>query len=357
MSVDALLKPSLRKRLRDLGLMPSLTTTRPRMSEPGERLIGLGRSFAGDDFAYANQIPLSGSSNAAGGYLLPVPVSQTFIQALNRLSAIPQLVQVDRITTRKETWPVYLGRPVAAFVNEGAAKPVTGAEFGVDEVNIKKIACIVPFTQELLEDATEDPRVLVNEDVRQAIANLIDAHALGYQAGAAIVGNFDDESGSTTSTVELLATPGDAFRVAVSAAMAIIEGNGYDPNGVAAAWDVKGHIRDARQTTETTNVVYPGGPDGDDPIGLGLPIRYTTNLDAFPPAAGKVAAVVADWRQARLAIRQDIQVDVSDQATIDNGGTLIHLWQQNMVALRYEVRVGFVHRDVNRSAVAITNAA
>jgi HK97 family phage major capsid protein len=355
-SVDALLKPSLRKRLRDMGLMPSLNAGTSFMPEPGERLTLLGRQGL-DGVAYANQIPLSGASNAAGGYLLPVPVAKTFVQALNRLSAIPQLVTFDRVTTRKETWPVYLGRPVAAFVNEGAQKPVTGAEFGTDEINIKKIACIVPFTEDLLDDATEDPTVLVNEDVRGAIANLIDAHALGYQNGAAIVGNFDDESGSTTQTTELAATPGDAFRLAVSAAMALIEANGYEPNGVAAAYDLKAHIRDARQTTETTSPVYPNGPDGADPLGLGIPLKYTTNLDAFPPGAGKVAAVVADWRQARGAIRQDISISVSREATIDNSGSLIHLWQQNMVGIRYEVRVGYVHRDLNRSAAVITNAA
>jgi hypothetical protein len=75
---------------------------------------------------------------------------------------------------------VYAGRPTAAFVAEGAAKGVTGAEFTQLAVDVKKMATIVLYTEEVLEDAQYDPQVLVNADVGAAFTDLIDAHILGY---------------------------------------------------------------------------------------------------------------------------------------------------------------------------------
>jgi hypothetical protein len=50
-------------------------------------------------------------------------------------------------------------------------------------------------------------------------------------------------------------------------------------------------------------------------------------------------------------------VDFSNQATVDVGGTLHNLWQQNKVAARWEMRAGFVAHDLNKAFVAIINAA
>ncbi len=39
---------------------------------------------------------------------------------------------------------------------------------------------------------------------------------------------------------------------------------------------------------------------------------------------------------------QDITVDFSDQATINDGNKQVNLWQRNMFALRCEMEVGFI---------------
>ncbi len=70
-----------------------------------------------------------------------------------------------------------------------------------------------------------------------------------------------------------------------------------------------------------------------------------------------MVGVVGDFSQAVLAIRNDITTSFSNQATIDVGGTLHHLFQQNKVAALWEARFGFVAHDLNRAFVAIINAA
>lgn len=304
----------------------------------------------------ANAIPMLEGTDASGGYLVPDSVGTPLINTIRREAAVFDLSRIDRVPGKRQKYNVYAGRPTAAFVDEAAAKPTTGAEFAQVSVDVKKIATQVIYTEELLEDAQQDPRVLVSADVEGAIADLIDAHALGYAAGSAITGQFNSELTGTTSTVEL-GTGGDAFAVAVSAALSTIEGNGGRPNGIVAASDVRGLLRDARSASDATVPVFTNGFGREPDSVYGLPIRYTSNLDALPAGAGKIAAVVGDFTHSVGVIRSDLNVRFSDQATIDVGGTLHHLWQQNKVAAQWEVRVGYFVHDINRMFVAITNAS
>jgi predicted phage gp36 major capsid-like protein len=78
----------------------------------------------------ANQIPLSGASNAAGAYLLPDAVGGLLVNGLlKEAGAIAQVGDARATGSRREVFPISLGQPTAGFVGEGARKPVTGAEF------------------------------------------------------------------------------------------------------------------------------------------------------------------------------------------------------------------------------------
>lgn len=217
------------------------------------------------------------------------------------------------------------------------------------------------YTEELLEDAQDDPTVLINADVRASFADLIDKHAIGLDtAGAALTSSFNTELTSTTSTVEYVQADADGLADAVSSAMATIEGNGYTANGIILANDGRAVIRNARDA-DGRPLYGMGGGGFTQPADQmwGVPIRYTTNLHTFAGAAGagRIVGIVGDFTGALLAVRNDIQVKFSDQATVDVSATLHHLWQQNKVASLWECRVGFVAHDVNRRFVAIINAA
>jgi len=304
----------------------------------------------------ANNTPLNIGTDAAGGYLFEEQYGDVFIDGIARESAVAQLATVKRLTSKREKYAVYSGRPTVAFVDESAEKTATGAEFGQVTLNVKKLAAIVIYSEELLEDAAHDPRLLINDDMIGAFASKIDAHALGYEAGSAITSSFDSELGETSQTVEL-GTGGDAFAVSLSSAIDTLEGNGYKATGAAIARDVKKHLRDSRQTVETAQAVYTPGFEREPDSLYGVPLTYTTNLDAFTAGAGKKAAVVGDYSHAVLGIRKDLTARVSTEATVTVGGTPRNLWQRNEVAVLWEMRVGFAAHDLNRAFVAITNAS
>lgn len=311
----------------------------------------------------ANAIPLLEGTNASGGFLVPdADAGIFFSKGINRQSAVAGMpgLRVRRVTGKREKYTEYAGRPTFSTVAEGAAKGVTGAEYAQVTLDIVKGACIVMYTQELIDDAVDDPSLLINDDVRAAAADWIDSNALGRNAAGQITGSFNTELSETTATVEIANTGGDRIATAVSAAMGKIEAAGYKPTGAILAYDARQAMRDARSTVETANPVFQGFDQPNEPSGLyGIPFSYTTNLQTFgaAAAAGRVVGVVGDFSQAVLAIRQDVTVDFSNQATVDVSGTLHHLFQQNKVAARWETRVGFAAHDLNNAFCAITNAA
>lgn len=305
----------------------------------------------------ANQIPLSGATQAAGGYILPDAQGAILTNGLLVESGALAIAGDSRATaSRKETFPVWLGNPTAAFVGEAALKPVSGAELASTALNVKKVATIIPFTDEMREDvATGDLDTLVDTGVRSAIAKVIDANIVGKDSGANIATSFDSMLRSTTSTQELGTAP-DALRLAISAAMGTLEENGYGENlGVLLAGDVRRAIRDARAAVETTAAIY----DVNDPF-YGLERQFSTNLNRLGEAAGasKIVAFVVSRPNLHVRIRKDVEVSASNSAnyTTDGGATWVSAFQQNETLLRYETRLGFMVHDLNRSVVAITNA-
>lgn len=308
----------------------------------------------------ANQTPLSGLSDAAGGIILPEAQGALLTNGILQQAGAFAVAGDARATgSRREAFAIWNGTPTAEFVGEGGTKPVTGAEFGGGTLNIKKVASIITFTDEMLEDVQNgDLNVLVDSGIRDAIADVVDANALGKDSGTNITGAFDSELTSTTSTVELDGNKQDGLALAVSAAMGTLEANGYRDLAVVHSADLARHLRDARQTgggTASATAQAQGlYTPNTDPL-YGLPRAASTNLNTLSESAGsnKVVAVVVSRPNLHVRIRHDVRVKPSNEATV--GGT--SLYQNDLTALRYVTRLGFWVHDLNRAAVAITNVS
>lgn len=308
----------------------------------------------------ANQIPFSGASNAAGGYLLPTEQGEILTNGILQESGAIQLAGDSRATsTRKAQYPIWLGQPTAGPVGEGAKKPPTGAELGQTTINIKKFATYVIFTDEMIEDLQAgDLNVLVDSGVRDAINDSIDAHAIGLDSGAAITGVFDSELVNTTSAVEWVQGTADGLEKAVSAALGILEGNGYgNPanQAVLLGFGFAQKLRDARETTETTARVYDSGRD---PL-YNRANALSTNLNQAgeTAGAGKIVGLVVNQPNLHVRVRTDVSVKTSTEATVSDGVASRNAFEENLTVIRYETRLGFMVHDLNRAVVAITNTA
>jgi Phage capsid family len=309
----------------------------------------------------ANQIPIAENPLNAGGYVLPWEQGGILVNGILREAGAIALAGDSRATgTYKTQFGIWLGMPTAGPVGEGAPKPVTGAEFGQSFMYVKKFASIVMFTDEMIEDVQGgDLNVLVDSNVRTALNQSIDANAVGMDTGNQITGVFDSMLRSTTQTVEYDQTKPDGLQKAVSAGMGLLEANGYgDPSqmGVLLGFGFAQILRDARSTLDPSMPIYGAGT-GRDPL-YGLYAASSTNLDGPAPAGvGKILGFVVHRPNIHVRIRKDVTVTTSSEATINDGTTDRHLFQENLTAVRYETRLGFFIHDENRAVVAIVNAA
>ena len=313
----------------------------------------------------ANQIPLSGLTDAAGGYLLPDEQGQLLTTGiLNQAAAFSVAGDVRTTTSRRTEFPIWLGEPTAGFVGEAGTKAVTGAEFGQGTLNIKKVASIVLFTDEQIEDVQNgDLNVLVDSGVRDAISKVVDQNAIGRNNGSAVSGNFDTELCDTTSKVELDLSKQDGLALAVSAAMGTLEDNGYgDASNMALilASDASRHLRDTRQTSGVTAPATAQAQSlyipNVDPL-YGLERSFSSNLDRVSATAGsdKTVALLVYKPNLHVRVRSDITVSASSEATVYDRSQTRNLWQENLTGLRYETRGGFFVHDLNRAVVKINN--
>jgi HK97 family phage major capsid protein len=307
----------------------------------------------------ANNTPFSGLSDAAGGIVLPEAQGALLTNGLLRETGAIALAGDARTTSsRREAFAIWNGNPTAEVVGEGGTKPVTGGEFAGGTLNVKKIASIVTFTEEMLEDVQSgDLNVLVDSGVREAIADVADANLLGLDSGTAITGAFDSELVGTTQVVEVDLSKPDGLQTAVSAAMGSLEANGYNTNlGLLQTGDVARYIRDAKLVTVGAGTATAQGlyANPADPF-WGLERFTSTNLNTLSETAGagKTVAVVAYRPNIHVRIRHDVRVKPSQEASV--GGT--SLYQNDLTALRYVTRLGAWVHDLNRAVVKINNAS
>lgn len=313
----------------------------------------------------ATSTPVSGLTDAAGGIVLPIEQGALLANGvLDTAQALSIAGDARTTSARREAFSIFNDAGDAEFVGEGGTKPVDGAEFSGGTLNIKKIARIITFTDEMIEDLQNgDVNVLIDDHIRRKIAKKADAHVVGRAAGSDVSSQFDSNLRTTTQTIEYDASKQDGFALAVSAAMGSLEANGYEDLGAIIPTDVARHIRDARVTgvsgggtaaaavTALSQGLY--GPI-TDPL-YGLPRVVSSNLDGITASAGagKVVGYVVSRPNLHVRIRHDVRVTPSNEATI--GGT--SLYQNDLTALRYVMRLGFYVHDLNRAVVKITNAS
>jgi hypothetical protein len=309
-----------------------------------------------------NNIPFSGATSGAGGVLLPPDQGGFLVNGVLQQAGALALAGDSRSTTaRKTQFSIWLGSPTAGPVGEGASKPVTGGEFGQAELNVKKFASIVMFTDEMIEDVQAgDLNPLVDTGVRNAIADSIDANAIGKDSGVNVTGVFDNMLRSTTSTVEYDGTKQDALALAVSSAMGKLEANGYGNVGDMGAllgFGFAQKMRDARSAADATLPVYGAGGRGLDPL-YGITPYNSTNLNnvADAAAATKVLGFVVSRPNVHVRMRKDVTVTASSEATVNDGVANRNMFQEDLTAVRYETRLAYFVHDLNRAVVAIIDA-
>lgn len=276
-------------------------------------------------------------NRGTSGLTLPQEMSNEIIAKTLDQSAVMQLARRIELPGRGLSIPVVTGEPAADFVAETAEKPVSNATFATKIMTPYKIAVIELFSDEFRRDYAR----LYDELVRRlpyAISKKIDSTVF---TGTAPGTGFDVLTGATQVVIGS-STVGQDWQNLVGA-YAGIAASGYSLDGFALSPAAEGALLGA--VDGQSRPLFVPGTEGAG-IGNILGARTVRARGAFDQATGTVG-YMGDWSQARFGMVNDIDLSISEEATINNGDKLINLWQRNMFAVKAEVEVGFIVTDTD----------
>lgn len=296
--------------------------------------------------------------------LIPEPVTREIMQGAIAESAVLRMGRrLANMSSKTQTINVLDALPSAYFVNGEATdsgagdafKQTTKMAWDKKKIYAEEIAVIVPIPEAVLDDSDYDIWGEVRPRLTEAFGKVIDAAILfgtnkpttwrdGVVPSAIAAGNgvpigtsvFDDIMGE-------------------GGLIAKVELDGFNPNGVMAAIQMRGKLRGLKDTTGQP--IFKSDMQGSTRYGLdGMDMYFPMN-GAFDPAQAQM--IVGDWSQLVYAIRQDMTFKIFTEGVIQDPTTkaiTYNLMQNDMVALRAVMRLGWeIANPINAYNADITN--
>lgn len=284
---------------------------------------------------------LSEGTDSAGGYTVPTVLLNEISRLIPQVGKFRADATVLPVQTNKLTIPT-VGSVTVTRTGEGVAKTASQPTFGKVDVVVKKIAAIIPLTDELIEDSPQTLLTLMGQLGAEAMAKYEDEWGfLGKAAGEGIFQN-------TSVPVYTLATGKDTYaEMDVSDALAAI-GTVDEAVLPGAKWYMSFSVLASLWGKKDSNGQFlVSAPTEGRPATLfGFPIETVNVLpktsDASQP--GTKFMVFGNLKGAVIADRQQLTIDVSNEASITDtdGSTAVNLWQQDMTAIRLVKREDIV---------------
>jgi HK97 family phage major capsid protein len=273
--------------------------------------------------------------------LMPEEASRQILENVPQQSAALTLFRrAPNMSRAQQRMPVASALPQAYFVTgDTGLKQTTEKNWANKYLNVEEIACFVPIPKAVLDDSDYDIWASVRMSAPEAIGRTLDgAIFFGTNKPAswptAIVTAAASASNTYTRGTNNAAAGGVAEDF--NQLFGLVEADGFDVNGVAAARSYKARLRGARSTTgeAISNV--------DSDRVYNEPISYPMR-GLWPTGSGAAEAIAGDFSQGIIAVRQDITYDIFTEAALfdDNGNLIYNLPQQDMVAMRIVFRVAF----------------
>lgn len=290
------------------------------------------------------------------GHTVPLPqnFAPTLMKQAFENSVIAPLSASEPLPIGVDTViPQYDGGIEAGVVGEGEAKPVSDAAMSYKTLKPIKLATIVVVSKEAAAVNPTQMLTYVQNDMRNAITRAVDFGILYGKSAKTGVEIADVEYvNKTTNRVELTATD------LVPQILA-----GYDLAGLKS--DPTGFTFDTSFRTKVSLATQQDGSGGTGASRVlpNLSAVNVSNVAGLPATYGrvvsgrvgtnadtKVKGFVGDWSKVRWGYAEQITMTSSDQATIVDGATTYHLFQQNLKAFLVEAIVGWTITDTQAFA-------
>lgn len=293
--------------------------------------------------------------------LIPEDASAEILKGVAESNPLMRLARrLPNMSRAQRRLPVASALATAYFVSgDTGLKQTTEVNWANVYIDAEEIAAIVPIPSAVLDDADFDiwaearPQIVeaMNVAIVQAVlygTNIpatwtVNLGAAGLVAGSTAAGHTISLAAYTDAYEAILGeTP-----AGVDGAFMLVEADGFMVNGSIAHPSVKGMLRNLRDTAG--NPIFKTSVQGPTSYELdGAPLYFPT--DGSITAASSLL-IPGQWDQLVWAMRQDMTYTIATEGVItDNAGAIVYnLFQQDMVALRAVMRLGFaLPNPINR---------
>jgi HK97 family phage major capsid protein len=293
--------------------------------------------------------------------LIPEDVSREIIQALPENSSVMGLgTRLADMPRAQRRMPVLSALPTAYFVSgDTGLKQTSEVNWENKYIDAEELAVIVPIPESVLDDMDYDIWGQVKPLLVEALGLAIDQ---GVLYGTNIPATWTTNLGAAglvalataASQVVSAASYSDLFEAILgetsggtAGSLMLIEADGFMATGHIAHVSMRGKLRNVRDV------------NGQPIFSRGMQDKSRYELDGAPclfPLNGSIDSsqgllISGDWSKLVYAMRQDISYKVLTEAVLqDQAGNIVYnLAQQDMVALRAVMRLGFsLPNPINR---------
>jgi HK97 family phage major capsid protein len=300
--------------------------------------------------SYNNQI-----SRLDAASLIPQEVSAEIIKSLAANNPLLQLARkLPDMSRNQRRLPVASALATAFFVTgDTGLKQTSEMNWANRFIDAEELAVIVPIPNAVLDDADYDIWGECKPEIERALGVAITQAVLygtnipatwTVNLGAAGLVAFCTAAAPTHTLA--FAAYADEYEAilgrtgaGVLGAFMAVEGDGFAVNGSLAHVSMKGILRNVRSAV------------GEPIFKANMQDASRYELDGTPcyfPTDGSMVAATSllisgDWKQLVYAMRQDITYTIASEGIIQDaaGNIVYNLFQQDMVALRAVMRLGF----------------
>ena len=259
-------------------------------------------------------------------------VNEIFEGTIRDSKALQLFKRLPNMSSKQTKLRILDSLPIAYFVDESTnngRKNITKQAWDNKYITAAEIAVIVPIKENDLADSDVDLWAQIRPRISEAFARKIDSAMI-----TGVGKPTDWRKGLIPSIIEVekeVDETGNLYKD-IDAVMAKVEESGYDVTGLVGGVGLKSKFR---LMTDTT-----GQPLNTTEIGSLQ--RTFVNNGTWDKT--KSTLIAGDFSQAVYSIRQDLTFKLLTEGIIqdpDSGDILYNLGQEDMVALRCVMRLGW----------------
>lgn len=289
---------------------------------------------------YTDAVLRNGTLGTDTDPLVPEPLYEELIAEATKSSVILQRARPVPMAAGVQRQPVLSTKAVAHWVTgDTGLIESTNLEWKNVDFVAEVLACYVPIPRTYLEDTITDVWGQVKAEVGEAFGRALDGACLfGTDAPSTFgtsVFEVADAAGNYVTAGTYDDTPAD-----IAALGELLEGQGYNLDGFVSKPGFGWSLRRERTTNGEKVLEGDFTTSGATASLYGFPLGIVNNGSWD---ASQATLIAGDWSKARVAIRRDLQMEMSTDAVIQNGAGQIvfNSFQQHLAVLKVTARYAF----------------